>query len=102
MEYKKMVTFIKVNTENKTTILLKYFLIKKHVGSKYGICIEKYLILEKGLDFIEEETVYCARLSKDETLNLIKKLSKYSVSPISLEEVVIDYLKELMEEMHIA
>jgi len=79
--------------EDERSMILKYFLVEKNKDLNllplYGIQITKYLD-----DVIETDNVTGISHSKDKVIKLIKKLFQYEVTPISMVEIIDDFVTQ--------
>lgn len=80
-----------IRTENGDSIFLNYNLISiditdenEKVTTAYGIEIEKY----KDLNFKEKDFIYAISNEKQKVIQILKQLSKGTVTPMNLATVV--------------
>lgn len=83
--------------ESNKTMNLRYYLTECHKADNsavqyYGVQIEK----KEEADSPEVEWVDYISSSKDIVLNMVEKLAKHTVTPISMVTIVDDIVTELM------
>ncbi len=87
------------NTNNKNKIELEYYRIKKHGfmltkrKTFYGIAVVKKEYVEDKIK-MEKNIINKITTSERKIVNIIEKLKKCKVTPVALEDVLTDLMKE--------
>ena len=93
-----MIATKKIVTELQDGFWVFYWLIETKLpeGNAYGILLEK----QKGLTIIEREEVTSFSYQSNKVISLIQQLAKQKVTPITLIDVIEDYISS--EEIRMA